>query len=395
MANLTQLHKNNISLVLQTLFLYEPIARHEIAKMTHLTRTSISTIINDLIDIGLVKEHSKSEASKNGGRKAILLKLEKNKFATIGLDIRREKIIGTLINFKGDIIQFDSQEFPEEPSKEFVWNTINNMIISFLNNKGKIPVIGIGVGIIGPLDLKEGKLLNLLNFDALKYTPFKQILEDKFNLPVIVQTGAGAGALGEYFWQKIKSNRYLAFIEIDYGLGMALVANGEIAQHGTGSAGEIGHITISYDGPLCECGRRGCLDFFASGKSLFNKVSKDKYSNLGDIVFAAENGNNNIQKILIDAGYMLGYGIMDIQNLLMPERIVIGSSHENLNKWYLKGIEKHLDDNSSFCPDKGGKLQLSVSTKGAKSIAYGAATLILKGFLDNPLNSINILTNIQ
>jgi predicted NBD/HSP70 family sugar kinase len=395
MGNLTDLHDNNVGLILQTLQKHHSLARNELATLTGLTRTTVSNVVASLIAKNLVYEVEQGEASARGGRKPILLQIYQDALAMIGLDLRREKVSGCLVNLGGEILARVSHNLPLGTPSETYWDTFDS-IINYLKSQRDIPILGIGLGSIGPLDLEAGRLLSAPHFESMTGARLCDKLQERHGLPVMLRTGASAAALGEHFWTMNEASqmRSLAFVVIDYGLGLGMISDKALWET-YGKAGELGHTTLNPNGDICVCGRRGCLELYASGKTLLKQVHDRIGTNLdlSQIARHAEAGDSTLQQLIAEAGYLLGYAIIDIDKLLRPDCIIIGSSHEHLNTWYLAGIKRHIVDLKTNGFDIHLIERLALASRGSYAIAFGAATLQLKAFYESPLNIINQLND--
>ena len=391
MGNLSELYEKNLSVMLHGLLTHDKLARFELAELANVTRTTVSNSITELISRQIVYETEEGAASAQGGRKPIYLEINKNAFGMIGLDLRREKISGCLVNLTGEILRSVSIGMPIYCAQEMVWETFGR-VIAHLTEGQNIPVLGIGVGSIGPLNPVRGMLSSPTEFESMRGANIRDVLQATYDLPVILQVGASAASVGEHFWAHHSTSRLrsLAFVVIDYGgIGLSLIAD-DVLWNTDGLAGELGHVTIDYRGPVCECGRNGCLALYASGRALIESVVRlrghDSASiTLADIAQLAKNNDTEIQQCIANAGAYLANGIIDIDRMLRPERIVIGSSHEHLDKWYLQGIRRFLADSHRGSHELDLPQRLVTASKGSWAIAYGAATMQIKAFYDAPL----------
>jgi len=399
MSRLSDLHDINVSLVLQALLAHRQIARFELANLTGLTRTTVSTVTNNLIAIGLVQEGEQGEASALGGRKPVLLELNADSLGMIGLDLRREKIGGCVVNLAGRVIKQMSVAFPVNSPPDTVWQAIDRVVTELMTGHD-VPVMALGVGSIAPLDLQTGRLADPTDF-SMPNMPLQAALRERYGLPVVIHTGASAAAVGEYFWatQGGMRLRSLAFVVIDHGIGMGMISDNQLWNtNGLGS--DVAHTSIDHRGPLCECGRHGCLNVYASGKALLRRcleidlIGEDQ-RDLSALARLAEEGNTAVQAEIIEAGKLLGHGLANIDSLLRAERFVVGSSHEHLSKWYLVGIERSIAELPRYSANTTHLLERLVpASHGSYAIAYGAATLQMKAFFEAPLAILNRIARV-
>jgi predicted NBD/HSP70 family sugar kinase len=399
MSRLTDLHDLNVSLILQALRSHRKIARFALADLTGLTRTTVSNVTNNLIALGIVAEGEQGEASAQGGRKPVMLELNPQSLGMMGLDLRREKIGGCVVCLDGRMIRHVSVPFPVNSPPHIVWQAIDRVVTELMAGL-EVPVMAMGVGAIAPLDLQTGRLIDPSDF-TMPNMPLQAALRERYGLPVVIQTGASAAAVGEHFWATQEGTRLrsLAFVIIDHGIGLGMISDDRLWNtNGLGS--DVAHTTIDFRGPLCECGRRGCLNVYASGKALMRhclekNLVHDAQVDLSALAQRAEAGDEALQAEIIEAGYLLGLGLANIDSLLRPERFVVGSSHEYLSKWYFAGIEQAISELPQYSTNNTHLLErLLLSTHGSDAIAYGAATLQMKAFFEAPLTILNQIASV-
>lgn len=380
---------SSLGRILGALDLDGPQARHRIADAAGLTRATVSTAAQVLIDHGLVRETHRAEGSPRGGPRPILMSIIPEGLNVLGLDIRREKFTGVLVDLAGRQIASVSHAVAIGAAREVVLGTID-AIRDELSPRATGPLAAMGVGSVGPLLVAEG-VINSPHFPSLTGLPLVEMLEENFGVPVELRTGAVAAAYGEEriaIGQRAPAGS-VAFVVIDYaGIGIGLISGdaGWITDHG--GVGELGHVSIERNGRPCPCGRCGCLLQYASGRAVLEALGlqdeSDPGAQLARLARAAEAGDARIRAALEEAGRWLGYALDDADSILRPERMVLAASHNRLADWYLKGARTYLD---TLPDDRVGRPlrdRIRLSEMGTTAIAYGAATLQLKNILRMP-----------
>ncbi|MCB0046221.1 MAG: ROK family transcriptional regulator [Caldilineaceae bacterium] len=396
MGTLSELYSNNMSLMLNALQAQGTLARHELADITGLTRTTVSRAIADLVDKGVVLEVDYGQASSRGGRKPIRLQLNDDAFCMIGLDLRREKVNGCLVRLGGQSESEISRPIPHNPSQTIVLDTLHE-VVEELRNAASLPVMGIGLGAIGHVNPSTG-IFKPYNFESMYGVPLQDVLTQRHRLPVSVRSGAGAAAIGEVFAREQKgiAVQSLAFVMIDYGgLGLGMMSEG-VSWTGKDGMSEFGHTVIDYNGRLCDCGRRGCLTVYASGRAMLKRLAElagQELPNvqLDQLVALAESGDSPAQQALTEAGFYLGYGINDIDCIMHPEYIVLGSSHPGLADWYMRGLLQNIHESGPNIFDDNLTERIMLTDKGSFAIAYGAAAMQIDHFFKAPVSIVEQL----
>jgi len=366
-----------------------PQARHRIADATGLTRATVSTAAQVLIDHGLVRETDRAEGSPRGGPRPILMSIIPEGLNVLGLDIRREKFTGVLVDLAGRQVAGVSHAVAIGAAREHVLGTIE-AIRDELLPRATGPLAAMGVGSVGPLLVAEG-VINSPHFPSLSGLPVVELLEERFGVPVELRTGAVAAAYGEEriaIGQRAPAGS-VAFVVIDYaGIGIGLISGdaGWITDHG--GVGELGHVSIERGGRPCPCGRSGCLLQYASGRAVLEALglagASDPGAELARIAREADAGDARIRLALEEAGRWLGYALDDADRILRPERMVLAASHDRLADWYLKGALSYLDTLPNERVGRPLRDRIHLSEMGTTAIAYGAATLQLKTVIRTP-----------
>jgi glucokinase len=196
----------------------------------------------------------------------------------------------------------------------------------------------LGVTIPGPIDPRAQVLPGAPNLPGWKNVPLGRMLRERSGLPVVVENDANAAALGEYARGAGRSTRDMTYITASTGIGGGIIANGRLVSGLNGAAGEVGHMVILVDGPMCGCGRRGCLEALASGTAIAREaarlIAEGRAPLLAEragpvptakhVAEAAAAGDEVAQRLLDDAARYLGIGLMNLIHLLNPEAIVVG-----------------------------------------------------------------------
>lgn len=194
----------------------------------------------------------------------------------------------------------------------------------------------VGVGVPGPLDVAEGIVDEPPNLRGWRRVPLRAMLEARLGLPVVLENDANAAALGEWWKGAGQGSRHLLYITWSTGIGGGLVWEGRLYRGASGTAGEIGHIVVDPDGPLCPCGRRGHLEGIAAGPAIVRAareaMARGEPSALRhlaaftaeEVAAAARAGDPLSRRVFEHAARMVGLVVGGMLNLLNPEVVVIG-----------------------------------------------------------------------
>lgn len=260
----------------------------------------------------------------------------------LAVDVGGTKIYSALVGSGDQIVKRDVRPTGAAQGKERVIANILASIKAVFPSDGlqRGSVLAIGVGAPGPIDSCSGRIFFAPNLEWHNVN-LKEILERDLGLPVFLENDANVAALGEHLYGAGQGYDDLVFITVSTGIGGGLIIKGEIYSGASGGAGEIGHMVVDPDGPLCPCGNRGCLEAVASGRALKKKalslVAAGKGRKILElaggnpdtieapvIIRAGHLGDPEAQEILIEAARYLGLAIGNVANMLNPPIFVIG-----------------------------------------------------------------------
>lgn len=392
----------NTSVVMDYIRLYAPISRAELAVRTGLNRSTITLIINELIDRGFVQETSLQDSKI--GRPGMLLKFDPNGGFAIGVEIGVDFLVVIVTNFIADILW--NRRVPINPGMDrFATMELVEGIISQAFEYGKgcgLRPLGIGVGIPGLVDASQGKLVFAPN---LKWSdiPIRLIWMSRFKIPVFVENEANCAAMGEYFYGVAHDAKSFIYLKTGVGLGSGIMIDGRLYRGTNGFAGEVGHTTLYEDGPLCGCGRHGCWEKYVSPAALAgyaaSKIEQGASSVLIDmvggdlskitlstIIDAAEQDDPVAIAAIEQAGVHLGIGIVNLSNIFDPGLVVVGGALSLCGKWLVPKIQSII--NAEILPPLRDKIRVEISSHGEDACAIGAVALVLDDLLREPMSSL-------
>lgn len=239
-------------------------------------------------------------------------------------------------------------------------------------------IIGISIGAPGPLDLKKGKIIFAPNMPKLKNFSVVQSLRKELRLPVVLKNDADVAALGEWMFGAGQGTKNMIYLTISTGIGGGIIINGQL-YHGQGSAGEIGHTIIDPNGSLCHCGRRGCLEAFASGTAvakLAKKMMKGKQINSKKVFQLARQGNKLAKKIIEKSLTALGIGLVNIIHIFHPDKIILGGGMMRQADIILPFVRKYVYQ--KVMPGFRKNIKIEKAKLGDDIGLIGAAAVLIK-----------------
>ncbi|MUG46268.1 ROK family transcriptional regulator [Paenibacillus woosongensis] len=379
--------KMNKTLVLDTIRQRQPLSRADIAATLGLNKATVSSLVSELIESQLVTEIGPGESS--GGRKPTLLLFNRGAGYAIGIDIRVNDLFALLVDLEGNVIRERTVPL-EDSSPDHALEQIRKMIHWLSKKAPESPygIVGIGIGVPGLVDEKS-RIVSAPNL-GWNNVAVQNLLISEFGENVHIDNEANAGAIGEKLYGAGRDAANLIYISIGVGIGSGMIVGGELYRGISNFSGEVGHMTVSENGPLCRCGNRGCWETLASEKALLDRAAqrwKDSSAasdeeGLDRLLNLARAGDPDALSLLQETGNHLGVGLANLVNILNPELIVIGNRLSMAGDLLQEPMLHTLESRSLSYHMK--KTQVAFAELGIRSTALGAASMPITSFLADP-----------
>ena len=278
---------------------------------------------------------------------------------------------------------------------------------------------GIGIGVAGPLDSQSGVVFAAPNLSGWEHIPLQGIFQEYYNLPVFIENDANAAALGEYVFGAGRGCKNMIYLTISTGIGSGIIINGQIMEGTSGTAGELGHMTVDWRGECCNCGNRGCLESIASGTAIARRANgaiaggrgaellafaralqqntngpswqKESATLSGDLTFgkatsdaealcidarivaqAAQAGIPLAVRLIKDAAEALGVGLVNIIHIFNPEMIILGGGLTQIGDLLLEPALRIVRARAMRVPYKDAHIALAHMDTEAGLVGAGA-----------------------
>ncbi len=365
------------------------ISRIELSRQIGLTRAAVTSIVNDLIEAGLVRETS---GKRGGGRNPIYLEINPDFGRVLGIDIGATHVTIVLANCLAQVLDEVNAPLDIIQGPEICLTQVEKIIKEWLPKTGTTAneILAAAVGVPGPVVSDAGMVGAPPIMPGWGNFPIRDWLEERFGCPVSLGNDAEFGALGEWAFGAGRGEKNLAYIKVGTGVGAGLLLDGQIYRGTTGSAGEIGHITLNENGPICSCGNRGCLEALAGGRSIalraregINKGRRTMLAeidpvssiNAQDVIAAARRGDLFSQQLVTESGAHLGTAIASLVNLINPGIVVVGGGIAQLGDLLLDPIRQTVKQRSLKVSWQA--VRISAAVLGRRSSAMGAVAQAL------------------
>ncbi|RCW45695.1 MULTISPECIES: ROK family protein [unclassified Halanaerobium] len=310
----------------------------------------------------------------------------------LGIDLGGTKILTGLGDGEGNILASSRRDTQAEMGEKHVINNIFKTVEDVLKKAGIATghIKALGIGSPGPLDIKNGIIVENSNL-PWKKVHIVEIIENKFNIKTVLENDANAAALAEKWFGAGRDVDDMVYLTISTGIGGGSVIKKELFSGYSNNACEIGHTVIDPNGPLCGCGNHGCLESFASGKSISRMAKEAVKSKQSDLILeladgdmdkidaavcaeAARKGDKTAAEIFSTTGFYLGIGLGNVVNIFNPQLIVLGGGVMKASDLFLdKALEvmhqNALDASLSVLEVKKAELGDKIGLMGALAVA--------------------------
>lgn len=360
------------------------MSRTDLAEKMGLTRAAVSLIVNDLLESGVVQEAESRSAPS--GRPPIVLEVNPNRGLVGAIDMGATHMSIALADFTARIHQ--ESEFPLEIKNgpEHCLAEADRNLRKMLAEQGLsiTDLSAIGIGVPGPVITEAGMVVAPPIMPGWDHYPILSSLEKMWGCRVTLNNDAELGALGEWAYGAGRGGKNIAYIKVGSGIGAGLILNNQIYGGTTGAAGEIGHLTIDENGPLCNCGNHGCLEAFAGGHAIAKQgqllVKSGKRTVLSEIPLekidahevaeAARRGDLHAQEVLKRAGTFIGIAIAGLINLFNPSIIIIGGGVAQVGDILTNPIRQAVHERAMRASEQS--VRITTGMLGRRALLIGA-----------------------
>lgn len=391
----------NRQLILNQIRTDKRISRAALANRLQISATTVAAIVDELITEGLVEECGRS--ASNGGRKALLLRLNPEARYAVGLDFYDDELTGVLANMQGDVAAQESVALDETVDQEVLIAEMARLVQRLLGDIDRDRVLGVGVSVPGAVNSRAGRVI----FSSkLKWEDVEIVsrLQERLGLEVSIENNVKAAALAEFWLNGEHDANNLVYLSIGNGIGSCLILGGRIYHGEHGAAGEIGHVPLVCEGPQCNCGNRGCFETVASRRALVRMIKErmplDERRKAGIFadpekpaaaeVFEAYRRHYPAAIEVVEAvAENVARGIMQVINFLNPGVIVLGGRlMEEGGPEFLDLVLLKVKSCAAGLPLIRGllkEIRITGARMGRIASARGASALVLRRFYKIPI----------
>ena len=380
------LRRENAAAVLGSLHFSRPASRQDLSALTGLSVASVTRVVRELLDEGIVTEAGWEDS--DGGRPRVLLDINPDYGYVIGVDIGETRIRVDLFDLT--MTERAKAEYPLDPAEHEVDEVVRDIasgLTAVLADGGIDPaaVLGVGIGVPGIVEQGPEVLVHgqTYRWDAV---PLERLLRDHTALPLRFENCAKTMGQAELWGGAGHCARNTAVVLIGSGVGASLISRCNICQGTVSHATEWGHTTVVVEGRRCRCGSAGCLEAYVGAEAILERYGRplpgqDEESALAALLASRD---ERASEILEETGYYLGVGIANLVNLFGPERVILGGwAGLLLGERILPTVRKAAGEHTLV--HRFAQTSIELGGLGPDAVALGAATLPVERFLDDAL----------
>jgi predicted NBD/HSP70 family sugar kinase len=367
--------------VIETLYRRPATGRAELARLTGVSRRTVSSLIEELGRAGVVEEHSGIEETRprGTGRPPILLSLVPGAAFAVGLDIGHRHIRVVVCDLVGRPVADESVQVAVDGAPVESLDIAAELVGRALEHAAvdRRSVIGVGMGLATPINKRTGELEAhgiLPGWQGIR--PAAE-MEQRLGTRVELENDANVGALGEWTFGAGKGVADLAYIRLSEGVGAGLILGGRPYQGARGIAGEIGHVVTHERGRICKCGNRGCLETVATPSAIAALLPSRQGEPVAveELLHLVQTGDRGARRAVRDAGAAIGRALAMLVNILDIELVVVGGDLAPAGDVLLDSVRDAIE--RDLVAPAADPLRVVAGTLGDRAEALGAAALIL------------------
>jgi glucokinase-like ROK family protein len=393
----------NLKIVLGYIRERSPVSRAALATATGLNKTTVSSLVQRLLDLGLVVEVGAGK-TEEVGRPGILLELDAKAGHFIGVEVGVDFVSVMITDFSTEVVWRAREATRRARAPQAVISRTVELIREGMEQAGLSDgdILGLGLGVPGLVDVPSGTLLFGPNL-GWEDVPLRELIAGEFAFPVYVENEANIAALGESYFGAARGASSVVYVSAGVGLGGGIVLGGQVLPGAAGLVGEVGHMTILPDGLPCSCGNRGCWETLAGKDALFRRVkgavASGKRTRLeemtrGDldgltvalVTHAAREGDEVAIGALERTGTYLGIGLANLVNVFNPEVVVFGGPLSQASEFLLPALEDELEQRALRWPLESARLRVASHRRDA--CVWGGIATVHKRVLSEPVETV-------
>ncbi|MDP2710114.1 MAG: ROK family transcriptional regulator [Solirubrobacteraceae bacterium] len=379
-GSLESLRERNRRQLLDALRRRGSASRAELARLTGLSRSTVSTLASELQASGLVVEREPDERVSQQGRPPTLLTLDRSAGLVLGIDFGHEHVHVAIADLSRTIIAERTASLDVDRSAARALDIAVQLAGEVLAaaDVESDRVLGAGVGLSGPIDVASGTVHSGKILPGWAGVRPADELAARLGLHVHLDNDANLGALAEVTLGAGIGARDAIYLMVSGGVGAGLILGGELYRGSGGTAGELGHMLVDESGPICRCGNRGCLEMMAGGRAIIALLRSSHGADLtlDEVMALADEGDSGARRAIADAGRVLGGSIAALVNAFNPELVIVGGVVSAADDVLLDPLREAVDRYA--IPSAAADVRITRGVLGERAEVLGALELAVR-----------------
>lgn len=381
-VNLQNMNETNKFLLLKTIIMQGPISRIELSKQTGLSKMTVTTLISEYIEKGIVRECGTTQSTV--GRKPVLLEAVADSLLTLAVYLGRDFLMVGIVDLKGKVRLSEHVSMSRITTSGAVLSNVLRLCDSTIARTDRSKIWGIGISSIGPIDMHAGLIVDPPDFNNITNVPIVETLRKTYGWPVYLGNDMCVSALAELYFGKAASYNSFFYLGISSGIGGGVVVDHKLYTGKRGLAGSIGHCVAEPNGLECGCGNRGCFELYSSTRAavLWAKEhgASEDLTWLG-LLDTAKRGDSICLQALERMYFYIETVMCNVVSLLDVECIVIGGDIWFGEEFFIERLGRSLRK-KMFAKDIGSAVSVELAAYPGDDAFIGAAALVLENNLD-------------
>ncbi len=385
----------NQSLLLNLIQAQGPISRADLARKSGLSPATVSGIVNHLRQEGWVAE--KASGDSRGGRPPIMLTFNHEAGYAVGVKLTEANVVMALTDLNAEVQQRLTVPYSGANDPEQVADAVSQAVTQLLRRSGirRAKLQGVGVGLAGIIDA-AGNVLRYSPIFDWHNVPIRQMLHKRLRVPVYIDNDVNTLTMAEKWFGAGRGVDDFLVVTIGRGVGMGIVVRGQFYRGANGGGGEFGHIVLAPDGPVCDCGKHGCLEALASDFALLRDAREAMAAGrlkgltrrtltIESLIAAAQGGDEAARRIFATAGRWLGLSIANLINIFNPNLILLSGEGVRNGELMFEPMREALEAHA--VPELLSDVEVRIEPLGDDAWARGAASLVLHELFKPPVHA--------
>jgi predicted NBD/HSP70 family sugar kinase len=368
------------------------LSRADVARFTGLSRSTVSSIVADLMEAGLVSEQQDATGvahGDQGGRPPVLLSLDRSAGVAIGVDFGHTHLRVAVADLSHEVLAEAGRELDVDQSAEDGIDAAAALVGEVLDDAGvdRDRVLGVGMGLPGPINIATGAVGSSSILPGWAGVDGATEMTKRLGIAVQVENDANLGALGEFVWGAGQQHSELVYIKLSSGVGAGLLLRGRLYRGAGGTAGEIGHTPARHGDEICRCGIRGCLETVASARSIAQQLGDSRGEEVSSrrLLELTAEGDPAAKRLISEAGREIGIAAAGLCNLINPSLVIVGGEMSAAGDAIIEPIAESIG--RWAIPSASEQVAVVPGVLGERAELLGALALVLHSsdrFVERP-----------